>query len=104
MKIQDRLDVDNHLGRICLSSNALINPYLVYSQSLKEGLLEVYDTSTQKKVNTIRCHRTPILKIGMGPFGNLVATCSTQGTMIRVFSIPNGEKLYTFTRGIKNTT
>lgn len=24
--------------------------------------------------------------------------------MIRVFTIPNGEKLYTFTRGIKNTT
>lgn len=24
--------------------------------------------------------------------------------MIRVFSIPQGEKLYTFTRGIKNTT
>lgn len=31
MRIQDRLDVDNHLGRICLSSNALINPYLLYS-------------------------------------------------------------------------
>ena len=40
----------------------------------------------------------------MGPFGNIVATCSTQGTMIRVFNIPTGEKMFTFTRGIKNTT
>lgn len=34
----------------------------------------------------------------------MVATCSTQGQMIRVFSIPNGERLYSFTRGLKNTT
>ena len=87
-----------------LSPNATYNPYLVYCQSMKEGTLEVYDTSMQKHVNTLKCHRTPILKIGMGPFGNLVATCSTQGSMIRVFGLPNGEKLYTFTRGIKNTT
>ena len=77
MRIQDKLDVNDHLGRIVLSPNATYNPYLVYSQSLKEGSLEVYDTSTQRKINTIKCHRTPILKIGMGPFGNLVATCST---------------------------
>ena len=40
----------------------------------------------------------------MNLFGNMVATCSTQGSMIRVFSIPQGEKLYTFTRGFGNTT
>lgn len=34
----------------------------------------------------------------------MVATSSTQGTMIRVYSLPLGEKLYTFTRGIKMTT
>jgi len=39
----------------------------------------------------------------MNLFGNMVATCSTQGSMIRVFSIPQGEKLYTFTRGFGNT-
>lgn len=58
----------------------------------------------QKHVNLIKCHKTPILKITISSLGNMVATCSTQGQMIRVFSIPNGEKLYTFTRGIKNTT
>lgn len=77
MRIVDKIDADNHLCRIVLSPNATYNPYLVYSQSMKEGSLEVYDTSRQVKVNTIKCHRTPILKIGMGPFGNLVATCST---------------------------
>ena len=104
MRFIDRLEVENHLGRIVLSPYAELNPYLVYSQSLKEGQLCVYDTRIQKQINLIKCHKTPILKIGIGPLGNLVATCSTQGQMIRVYSIPQGDKLYTFARGIKNTT
>lgn len=104
MKLMDKLDVDNHLGRIVLSPTPDMNPYMIFSHSLKEGLLSVYDTHTQKQVKVIRCHKTPILKVAVSYLGNMVATCSTQGQMIRVFSIPNGEKLYTFTRGIKNTT
>jgi autophagy-related protein 18 len=42
--------------------------------------------------------------MAISAYGNMVATCSTQGSMIRVYSIPQGENLYTFTRGIKNTT
>jgi autophagy-related protein 18 len=64
----------------------------------------VYDTSAKEKINVIKCHRTPILKIAINYNGGLAATCSTQGTMVRVFSLPKGEKLYSFARGIKNTT
>ena len=42
--------------------------------------------------------------MAISAYGNMVTTCSTQGSMIRVYSIPQGENLYTFTRGIKNTT
>jgi autophagy-related protein 18 len=44
MRLIDKLPVDNHLGRIALSPYAELNPYLAYSQSLKEGTLLVYDT------------------------------------------------------------
>ena len=88
MKIVDKLDVDNHLGRIVLSPYGELSPYLLYSQSLKEGSLIVYDTSIAKHVNLINCHRTPILKLTISSMGNMVATCSTQGQMIRVFSVP----------------
>jgi hypothetical protein len=44
MKIIDKLEVDNHLGRIVLSPYAEMNPFMVYSSSLKEGSLVVYDT------------------------------------------------------------
>ncbi len=79
MRIIDKIEVENHLGRIVLSPFADLNPYLVYSQSLKEGSLEVYDTRLQKHINHIKCHKTPIMKIGIGALGNMVATSSTQG-------------------------
>lgn len=104
MRILDRLDVDNHLGRIVISPSPDMHPYLIYSHSLKEGSVAVYDTRTQKHVKLLRCHKTPILHIAINFMGNMVATCSTQGQMIRVFSIPGGEKLYTFSRGLKNAT
>jgi len=104
MKLLAKLDVDNHLGRIVLSPNSVYNPYLLYSHSLKDGTLNVYDTHSLTQYSLIKCHKTPILKISINFTGTLAATCSTQGTMIRVYALPKGEKLYTFTRGIKNTT
>ena len=56
MKNLARLEVDNHLGRIVLSPYAEMSPYLLYSQSLKEGALAVYDTRMQKHVKLIKCH------------------------------------------------
>lgn len=44
MKLVKKIDCDNHLGRIVLSSNSLINPYLLYSSSLREGILTIYNT------------------------------------------------------------
>jgi autophagy-related protein 18 len=104
MKLIKKIDCDNHLGRIVLSSNSLSNPYLLYSSSLREGILTVFNTHGLQEQCKIFCHNTPILKIAINYNGNMVATSSTQGTMIRVYSLPFGEKLYTFTRGIKMTT
>ena len=103
MKVVNRIEADNHLGRIALSFTTY-NPYILYSTTINIGNLTVYDYMAKEKLNIIKCHDTPILKMAMNFVGNLVATCSTQGTMIRVFSLPRGEKLYSFTRGIKITT
>ena len=37
MTLLDKLDVENHLGRIVLSPYAELNPYVIYSRSLKDG-------------------------------------------------------------------
>lgn len=79
-----------------LSPNSTTYPYLLFSTSMTRGDLIVYDTNKLEEINTIACHKTIILKIAVNFNGNLAATCSTNGNMIRVFSLPNGEKLFTF--------
>lgn len=60
---------------------------------MKEGILTIYDTHSLSPVNNVFCHNTPILKMTINYLGNLVATCSTQGTMIRLYALPSGDKL-----------
>ena len=77
MRLLQKIECDNHLGRIQMSANSLINPYLLYSQSCKEGILTIYDTHQQSIISSVYCHKTPILKMSINYYGNLVATCST---------------------------
>jgi hypothetical protein len=37
IKFLEKLEVDNHLGRIVLSPQPSMNPYLLYSNSLRDG-------------------------------------------------------------------
>lgn len=50
-------------------------------------------------INALRAHTTPIRMLAFNAKGNLLATCSDKGTVVRVFSIPEGDKLATFRRG-----
>jgi autophagy-related protein 18 len=68
------------------------------------GEVLVYDTLTQKAVNVIEAHRSPLSCIAMNSEGTLLATASETGTIIRVFSIPKGQKLYQFRRGTYPST
>lgn len=102
-KDQIKIKSENHLSRIVLSPFT-VNPYLLYSDNNYDGELLVYDLVKQKCINTIRCHEKPILTVAINLYGNMVATSSTFGQMIRVFSVPKGEKLFTFNRGINIST
>ena len=79
LRLLDRLDVDNHLGRIALSPSPDMNPYMVYSHSLKEGSIMVYDTKSNQHRLKVNCHKTPILQMAINFFGNMIATSSTAG-------------------------
>jgi WD40 repeat protein len=47
----------------------------------------------------IRAHDSPVRIIAFNPEGTMLATTSDKGTVIRVFSLPTGKKLFTFRRG-----
>ncbi|KAK6826006.1 protein-vacuolar targeting protein Atg18 [Apiospora arundinis] len=68
------------------------------------GDVLIYDTLTLKAVNVIEAHRSPLSFIEMNSDGTLLATASETGTIIRVFSVPKGHKLFQFRRGTYPST
>ena len=50
--------------------------------------------------NIIKAHKNPIRLIKLSPHGKYVATCSTRGTMVRVFNTVNGLLLNEYRRGL----
>ncbi|KAG7124770.1 Autophagy-related protein 18 like [Verticillium longisporum] len=68
------------------------------------GEVLVFDTVALKAVNVIEAHRSPLCCISLNAEGTLLATASETGTIIRVFSIPKGQKLYQFRRGTYPST
>lgn len=101
VKIKAKISIANtvHLGRIGLSPNEELFPFLVYSQSVQTGTVAIYDTKMVKEVRTVHCHKTPLLKLALNYFGSHFVTCSISGNKIRVFSLPNGYRTHTFCRG-----
>lgn len=89
------------LGKLILSNNIDKNVWVCFSSSTDQGEVKVYDAlypSTTKI--QIKAHKSPILKLSLSNKGDRLATCSCKGTIIRIFSLPAGEKICTFKRGI----
>ncbi|KFA62367.1 hypothetical protein S40285_07203 [Stachybotrys chlorohalonatus IBT 40285] len=68
------------------------------------GEVLVFDTLTLKAVNVIEAHRSPLCSMCLNNEGTMLATASETGTIIRVFSVPKGQKLYQFRRGTYPST
>jgi autophagy-related protein 18 len=73
--------------------------FICYPASDERGELFVYDALNLRTVACIRAHNTPLRCASFNATGSMLATCSQQGTVIRVFSVPGGKKLFTFRRG-----
>lgn len=63
------------------------------------GEVLIYDATKLEAVNVIEAHNSPLSCIALNNDGTLLATASEKGTIIRVFSIPDAQKLYQFRRG-----
>jgi WD domain, G-beta repeat. len=59
----------------------------------------IFDALKLEAINVIEAHRSPLSCITLNSEGTLLATASDKGTIIRVFSVPDGHKLYQFRRG-----
>jgi autophagy-related protein 18 len=63
------------------------------------GDVLIYDLNKMEEVTVIQAHQTQVSCIAISNDGTLMATSSEKGTVIRIFSIPDGKKLYQFRRG-----
>ena len=63
------------------------------------GEVMIFNTLKLEAVNVVEAHRAPLSCIALNTEGTLLATSSETGTIIRVFAVPQGTKLYEFRRG-----
>ncbi|RMJ28506.1 hypothetical protein PHISP_00633 [Aspergillus sp. HF37] len=121
MKLLYTIESSPNPSAICSLSPSSDNCYLVYPLPQKappapfnppahappgtthisptSGEVLIFDTLKLEAINVVEAHRSPLACIALNGDGTLLATASDKGTIIRVFSVPDGHKLYQFRRG-----
>uniref|UniRef100_A0A8C5FX81 WD repeat domain, phosphoinositide interacting 1 n=1 Tax=Gadus morhua TaxID=8049 RepID=A0A8C5FX81_GADMO len=90
----------NPTGLCALSVNHG-NSYLAYPGSATHGEIIVYDANNLSNVTMIPAHDSPLAAVTFNTSGTKLASASEKGTVIRVFTVPEGHKLFEFRRGMK---
>lgn len=114
-------DTSPNPNAICALSPSSDHNYLVYPLPMKaaptsfappshappaanhiaptSGEVLIFDATKMEAVNVVEAHNSPLSCIALNNEGTLLATASEKGTIIRVFSVPDAQKLYQFRRG-----
>lgn len=90
----------NPTGLCSLSINSE-NCFLAYPGSSTIGEVQIFDAVNLHSKIMIPAHDSPLAALAFSPTGLRIATASEKGTVIRVFSVSDGTKLYEFRRGVK---
>ncbi|XP_078037094.1 autophagy-related 18a isoform X2 [Augochlora pura] len=94
-------DTPRNLAGLCTLSINSDNCYLAYPGSNTIGEVQIFDTINLQAKNMIPAHDSPLAALAFCPNGTKVATASERGTVIRVFQVHDGTKLFEFRRGVK---
>lgn len=86
---------------LCALSTDSDNCYLAYPGSSTIGEVQIFDTINLHSKMMIAAHDSPLAAMSFSPSGQLIATASEKGTVIRVFNVTEGTKLFEFRRGVK---
>ncbi|EPB70526.1 WD domain, G-beta repeat protein [Ancylostoma ceylanicum] len=88
----------NRLGLIDLSPAG--SSLIAYPASAEAGSVHIFDCMNLSAVNTFTAHDGPLACLKFNSDGTMIATASTKGTVIRVYSVPQGTRLFEFRRGM----
>ncbi|KAI5723218.1 hypothetical protein M8J76_003073 [Diaphorina citri] len=96
--IRDTPPNPNGICCLCVNSD---NCYLAYPGSNSIGEVQIFDADNLHAKTMIPAHDSPLAALAFNSSGSRLATASEKGTVIRVFSVPSGAKLFEFRRGVK---
>lgn len=74
---------------------------LAYPASATAGEVHVFDAHNLSGLSIVPAHEGPLAALKLSEDGSKLATASDKGTVIRVFAMPGGERLFEFRRGVK---
>ncbi|XP_048507876.1 WD repeat domain phosphoinositide-interacting protein 2 isoform X4 [Athalia rosae] len=94
-------DTPPNLAGLCTLSINSDSCYLAYPGSNTIGEVQIFDAINLQAKTMIPAHDSPLAALAFNPTGNKVATASEKGTVIRVFHVHDGAKLFEFRRGVK---
>uniref|UniRef100_A0A8R1E1J0 WD repeat domain phosphoinositide-interacting protein 2 n=1 Tax=Caenorhabditis japonica TaxID=281687 RepID=A0A8R1E1J0_CAEJA len=89
----------NKLGVLDLTSNPG-NALIAFPGSTDTGSVHLFDAINLSSVNTFVAHEGTLACLKFNQEGTMIATASTKGTVIRVYSVPQGNRLFEFRRGV----
>ncbi|KAI6204110.1 hypothetical protein M3Y94_00634400 [Aphelenchoides besseyi] len=90
----------NPLGLLDLSADEN-NCYLAYPGSAATGHVHIFDADSLTAACGFAAHDGPLAAMSFNSDGKKIATASQKGTVIRVFDVLTGTRLFEFTRGMK---
>ncbi|KAG0055950.1 autophagy protein [Gryganskiella cystojenkinii] len=116
MKLLHTIETSPNPNAICALSPSSENCYLAYPSPTPSptspfsshgrdasrgpsGDVLIFNALTLQVVNIVQAHKTSVSNISINAEGTMLATASDKGTVIRIFSIPNAQRLYQFRRG-----
>lgn len=67
------------------------------------GDVIIFNLNTLQPVSVIEAHKATLASMALSGDGTLLATASDKGTIVRIFSVDTGIKLYQFRRGTYST-
>jgi autophagy-related protein 18 len=88
---------------LCALSTDSDHCYLAYPGHSSVGELQIFDALHLASKAMIPAHAGQLAAIQFSPLGNRVATASDKGTVIRIFNVSDGSKVYELRRGLKRT-
>ncbi|RKO95985.1 WD40 repeat-like protein, partial [Caulochytrium protostelioides] len=103
MRVLHTLDTAPNPRAVCALSPSPDSCFLAYpthgGAGSAAGEILLFDAIDLQAVHIIAAHKTPVAALAFNDDGTLLASASDKGTVIRIFAVPSGEKLYQFRRG-----